>query len=489
MKRTFFQWVFFKTNLSVRPLFRKFLFKKNGTLRYRFKTLLSTEQVAASLVQEKIQSLNYLFSSENARRDRHDNLGALKILNHSQLMQEIEKNLNSTKTVLVSISHDDYRKHTGGVQICIQHEEQAAKLKGSTYLHIRPARDSENRLYSHESGTVISIVNNGVDCGHSLISTLTSAVSSLDKVNFHVIIHHMMDLNVEHLSDLVEVSRAKSCIFWLHDYYSICPSYKLLRNDISFCNAPDTNSNACELCAYKDRRLLHFSRMKSFFARHNVKILSPSMHALRLWSTKSNLTATESFVVPHKKLQISYRNQKLKPSGRSLIRMAFLGHRVTPKGWPVFNRLIADFASKGEYELFVFSEEESAVGYASYVKVKVTAKNPTAMSDAVRQKEIDIVVLWPTWPETFSLTAFEALAGGAFIITNPLSGNISDIVRETGRGVVLDTEESLWEFLSGVSIKLLVEKRREQYFNEEITTKISMMSLEHLKLNENTRVH
>ncbi len=32
--------------------------------------------------------------------------------------------------------------------------------------------------------------------------------------------------------------------FWLHDFFSVCPGYLLLRNNIEFCGAPDVSSNA-----------------------------------------------------------------------------------------------------------------------------------------------------------------------------------------------------------------------------------------------------
>ncbi|MEJ1935708.1 hypothetical protein WDZ92_36410, partial [Nostoc sp. NIES-2111] len=78
-----------------------------------------------------------------------------------------------------------------------------------------------------------------------------------------------------------------------------------------------------------------------------------------------------------------------------------------------------------------------------------------------------IVLNWPSWPETFSFTAFEAMEAGAFVLTNDRSGNVADAVRQYYRGLVLHGEEELLQIFGGDELqRLATESRRlrEKYF-------------------------
>ena len=46
------------------------------------------------------------------------------------------------------------------------------------------------------------------------------------------------------------------------------------------------------------------------------------------------------------------------------------------------------------------------------------------MVRAVALREIDVVVCWSLWPETFNFTAHEAIAAGAFLVVRRDQGNV-----------------------------------------------------------------
>ena len=59
-------------------------------------------------------------------------------------------------------------------------------------------------------------------------------------------------------------------------------------------------------------------------------------------------------------------------------------------------------------------------------------------------KKIDIAFLWSICPETFSFTLYESLAAGCYVITNPASGNIQDVIKkDTQLGMVYPTETEM----------------------------------------------
>nr|HPL82041.1 hypothetical protein [Anaerolineaceae bacterium] len=131
-----------------------------------------------------------------------------------------------------------------------------------------------------------------------------------------------------------------------------------------------------------------------------------------------------------------------------------VGFPVFHKGWHTWLKLTETFKQDTRYEFYLFSNEKKASSNFRNISVTVTADNPNAMINALRKHEIDIAVLWSICPETYSYTLREALEAGAFVITNPLSGNIRKQVEENNFGIVLEDEKALLEyFKTGQFIK------------------------------------
>jgi len=80
------------------------------------------------------------------------------------------------------------------------------------------------------------------------------------------------------------------------------------------------------------------------------------------------------------------------------------------------------------------------------------------MIEAVIQHQIDIVVCWSLWPETFCFTAHEALAGGAFVIAREDAGNIWPAVQANapGQGIAVKNEIDLFQLFETGEIQALV---------------------------------
>ena len=85
------------------------------------------------------------------------------------------------------------------------------------------------------------------------------------------------------------------------------------------------------------------------------------------------------------------------------------------------------------------------------------------MQDAVERLEIDAVLIWPLCRETFSFTAYEAVAGGAAVVTGPDSGNVAAFVQSSGHGRVLADEAALAALLDTGEIAELARARRRPW--------------------------
>jgi hypothetical protein len=114
------------------------------------------------------------------------------------------------------------------------------------------------------------------------------------------------------------------------------------------------------------------------------------------------------------------------------------------------------------------------------------------MIRAVAENEIDFAVLWSLCPETFSFTSLEAIAGGAHVITSNRSGNIAQIVRSSGKGIVFENETDLVAFFaSGEAQRYAQERRRPLTVTHELIYSRMSADLIHdyVRKHDNTLLH
>jgi glycosyltransferase involved in cell wall biosynthesis len=136
-----------------------------------------------------------------------------------------------------------------------------------------------------------------------------------------------------------------------------------------------------------------------------------------------------SHVVPHidfKVIDSHVRNNK-RP-----VRIAFIGHPSLHKGWAEFVKLFKNEELGDSVQFFHFASKQSYIKYGlKFVEVDTVKSGQGAMVQAIKDCAIDFALIWPQWPETFGLTAIEALVGGCRIITNIGSGAIYSNLRNT----------------------------------------------------------
>jgi hypothetical protein len=290
----------------------------------------------------------------------------------------------------------------------------------------------------------------------SLIEAVASVVEKGRKAR--VIVHHLLGHAPEALADLIKASGDNKPLFWLHDFFTLCPSYTLQRNTLQFCGAPKASSNACILCAFGSARTDHQTRVEVFFHATKPIVVSPSKVTAEFWQSKSELKHESLHVVPHITLQ------EVKKTGMAVgskkLRIGHLGAAATHKGWPTFTNLLYALPD-ADIEFIVLSNKRENVGEDAWENVRVTAEAPDAMVKAVAKHDLDFVLHWASWPETFSFTTFEALEGGAYVLTNHISGNVRATVETTGRGAVFGDMQALLGFFKDGSAQALAQQRRK----------------------------
>lgn len=394
-------------------------------------------------------------------------------LDNSDFARHLRSELKAARGLVVSLSHDCYLRVVGGTQIFISDEQRKFRDKRFAYLHLSP-RIVRMTLSERVPDFMVRVVLNGKLLGLIRIKSICEFFSknrAKYKFDAFLVVHCLFGFHEAEVIDLRKSIQAARCVYWLHDYSSLCEGFNLLRNDANFCGCPPTESQACRVCVYGTNRGQHRARLDYLFKHVEFDIASPSRYALALWEMSTNLPYRSARVYPHwslkRKTQSKKEKKRLVPpsvsSSPTTTSVAFVGYASPSKGWPLFCELVRAIKHDQRYKLFHFA----ARGVASspdveFVVAEVQPHNRFATKDALENHQIDIVVVLSPWPETFSFVTFEAIAAGSCIVCLDTSGNVADVVRQLKAGMVLSGLDDLIQFFeSGAAIDMVGQRNTQ----------------------------
>lgn len=369
----------------------------------------------------------------------------------------------SHKGLILAFSHDDYAKVDGGIQNCIGDEEAEFRRAGWIYVHICPARplpmlSDEISASNFFVSVRIQREKVGIISLEDLLGELTSFRNQLQSLTF--VVHHLLGFSPELVVDAANRLSPDDVIFWVHDFFTLCTNYALLRNDVAFCHAPKVHSQVCSVCCYGGERKKHVDRFSTAFETLRPTVLAPSEAALTFWKEHQDMPFKAAAVVPHGKLVV---NGKPTIGDHRPLKIGFLGVPFYNKGWHTFEALAARHSGDSRYEFFHLGvSKASSARNIKFVEVSVKSQGRQAMAEAVAAVGLDAVVNWSLCYETFSFTTHEALAGGALVVARRGAGNIWPAVQHYGaeRGCAVDTEDELFELFAGGSLEKLTKQKQ-----------------------------
>jgi glycosyltransferase involved in cell wall biosynthesis len=491
--------VVFRSDRTARPLFHRMVHKRNGAVRAHWAYWVASAPartastgsaaVAAATTRPDPDvpgpaelALRQLRPFEDTVADwrRADPLPA------RMTAQEIVDRLDAlgpaaSAGIVVAASHDNYREIIGGVQLCLQREEREAVARNMAYLQVHPAQPLPCLAPDNDDPRAlpVTLVLNGTLIGTAAMADLEIAVVQSVRMgrSVRLVVHHLLGHAPEALVALAQAAKLPEVVFWLHDFFTLCPSFTLQRNGMAFCSAPDVRSNACGLCVYGPARPTHQARIAAFFGALPVHVVAPSQVTADFWMAKAGLPVRGLSIVPHVVLDEQPRARPASVAATAPVRVAYVGAPATHKGWPVFLDLMHR-KTGSDPQFLVFSDRRPGVGEDGWHPVRVTAEEPDAMAQALARAGVDVVVHWASWPETFSFTTFEALAAGAFVLTNPVSGNVRAAVEATGRGAVVPDVASLEQLLADGGLARLAAARRSRVAATDLASRRSAMSFD-----------
>lgn len=367
------------------------------------------------------------------------------------------KRLESTGLYL-SISHDDFTENFGGVQLVLMRESTAVDAKGFDHLHLFPATALpvvELETADPVLGVLLNRQRIGFFRASDIRRELATCATRITQLPF--VIHSLIGHNADAIVAILQAAGCRSGWYWVHDYSSICAGYTLLRNDVEFCGGPALDSVACSVCVYRTLREQQVSAHQGLFEAFDLTVVAPSNAALDVWKSSTAILAPAKV---HEHLRLSTASKKAAARPRRTgqpLRIGYLGQPVTHKGWPVFKELAMKFANDERYDFYHIGKHPQGIP-AQFHEVVVGPEDLNKMVKAISDLEIDLVLQWSLWPETFCIAAVEAFQAGAGVLTFKDSGNVAVMVKDLGLGSVLSSEDELIDlFESGRAIALAAE--------------------------------
>lgn len=487
----------FQQGKTPRKMFRRMVFKKDGRVRQHFEAWMIGPSVprlpdtlpgrpdawaeALEHLGPRGQTLRRLRPLEDTVLTWIRHAKPKHILSTDELARRLQDSLAGGRDwMLISVGHDDYTRISGGVQMCLQREEQRTLANGGIYLNIHPWQPLPKLADpTNAPDLFFNLTLDGLALGACRMADLKAAVAGMAAKAFRmeVAVHQMLGHSPEEIAELVKSTGSNRCVFWLHDFLTLCPSFTLQRNDLSFCAAPPLTSNSCALCIYGAERVQHTERMAAFFRSIEVHLVSPSKVTLDFWTKHTDLPTKSTRVEPHMKLEWTRLENPSAIDSEKPVTVGFLGTPAAHKGWPIFERLSKDEELTKGFRFLLFSASSPPGSTIKRIGVHVTAETPTAMSDAIAANGVDIALHWPSWPETFSLTTYEAMAGGAYLVTNRISGNVAATVHELERGAVLADEDELLDFFRSGRAAAMAQQSRASRAGSSVRQSLSDMSV------------
>ncbi|MGG0720049.1 hypothetical protein ABE096_21080 [Robertmurraya massiliosenegalensis] len=353
---------------------------------------------------------------------------------------------DSEKEIILTISRNNYTKITNGLSNFLTQQVEVFRKKNNQCIHIF-WRDYNIKGYS---GIFISVVIEGEEIG---LYSIKDFIRELKKVKA-IVIHSIASMDLKTIEYLIEKIDTQNILYYIHDFSCICSNIKLMYNNEYFCESYEKEWSKCFTCESFQYKTKIFEFHETLFLNKKIQLIAPSESTKEIIQKSFNLTDDRIKVISHQKFSKVYKSSQFvnKP-----IRIAYVGYKHKHKGWEVFKQLVEDY--KGRYEFYCFGASDEILDEVNYIDVSFIKDGERAMTNKLREYNIDISLLWSVWPETYSYTYYESFAAGTFVVTNILSGNIIDQVIKNGNGIALENYNQLKKFLDDeIELKEIILK-------------------------------
>lgn len=360
------------------------------------------------------------------------------------------------RNYVLAVSHSNYLVGLGGTEKVLHEEQTELQKRNISYIQIYPYWSYDECVKRKYFDQLVGANVDSVPVGNftiveiGLILQLLNLSRATNALAIHI--HHLMNLSILGAKYLIDAVQPQKLRFFLHDYYTICPQFNLLKDDKIYCGGPPVYSKECRECIWGEKRNLHFSMIKKVLNSVKADFVAPSQTAATIWSRSFPEYSNKIRLVPHQVAKKIYekRTDHLErlndPDYRPKI--AYVGYESVNKGCETWWHITSKRSIKTQYELFHLGASSMRIPGVNNIPVSFLDEGPDAMVKALRECQIDIAFLWSIWPETYSFTLYEAFAANCFVVTNSMSGNIAEQIRNNSRGIVFNDEAEMRMFFN-----------------------------------------
>lgn len=379
-------------------------------------------------------------------------------------IQHFLNNLVHTN-VLLSISHSDYLTVIGGTEKVIRAEQVLFNKVQISYIHIHPLSNSPT---DSKDDHFIGVIIDGIYSGNYSIIQFAIILDILRKQEKIVLlachIHHLLNSSFTGVDYLLDSIGPLLLRFFIHDYFTICPQFNLIDDNGQFCGGPPPGSDICLRCSWGKGRKSNLDSLIPILEGRCIEFVAPSEIAATIWKKSGPLKNTSLRVIPHLYLiesgKTSYQSRDHEP----VIKIAYIGYQHDLKGWGFWSRLVG-MLDRTQYEFYHIGAAQTEIPGVIHIPLPLETGQENRVVDAIRDCRIDIAILWSLWPETFSFTLFESIAGDCFIITSERSGNIANVVHDLHIGRIFSSESEVLQFFEDYPMVITILDDFEKTFS------------------------
>lgn len=265
-------------------------------------------------------------------------------------------------------------------------------------------------------------------------------------------IHHTANLSLELYYQAIK--RKIPVFTTLHDYYTICPTIKLLNRDGMFCKNIATNI-MCQACLEMRCGIVptvdfisEWRRQQKQVLQLSEQVFTPSESAKRLISLYYPEVQDKIHVISHgsKPLKrIKNAEIELKKENKDF-HVAFIGGISEEKGSYCASQLIKYGASNIRWYIFGLLGAPELEGISKSNFVKTGGYERDELPDLLEKYQIDLVCILSVCPETYCYTLSEAILSGIPVIVTDV-GALGERVRELQCGWIVPPDATYEDVL------------------------------------------
>lgn len=356
--------------------------------------------------------------------------------------------LNGRKNILYLVQSDfrkDAHDHLGGTQLHVKDMMSIMRGEYNVFVAARNIDYLNLTAYTSEKEYTFKFyIGNTPDYPEFRSKKFGEIYGKiLDAFQIHLVhIHHTKDLTLELYYQAVE--RKIPVIATLHDYYTICPSIKMVDCYGNLCIGKE-KKDICQACQAKIYNVYEGIDYIAIWREEHRKaleltaaIVTPSESAKDIILSYYPELSSKFRVIPHGMEKMERKDSQSKPGE---FHVAFIGGISKEKGSLTSYQLIKNGPEDVTWYLFGMwgYNELSMLDKKNYVKTGLYEREE--LPQLVSKYQIDLICILPIWPETYCYTLSEAIMCGVPVIATDI-GALGERMRELECGWLVSVEHA-----------------------------------------------